>query len=289
MTVPPRIALALSTIGRPTLTDLLESVAVGTCLPTAVAVADHTPGQDLRVDGGYPFPVIVVPSTGGASRGRNDAAAAVAGHCDVLGFPNDDNTYVPTTLDRVAEAFTRDDPPAAVAGLLSESAGPRFDLPPDGAVLNHHTVWRAIEPAMFVRRDAFEDVGGFCDLLGTGASSPWQSGDGTDLLLQMMVRGGSVHSRPGIVVNGRGERKDLSEDALVAKHRAYARGTGYVYRTHTYPWHDRVKILLAPLVKATTHDPSLKLSLRLSFARSAGRLEGLTGRRFPLSKDLGWL
>jgi hypothetical protein len=63
--------------------------------------------------------------------------------------------------------------------------------------------------------------------MGTGAASPWQSDDGTDLLLTLMAKGGRVQSRPAIVVLGRGERKGLSADALVAKHRAYARGTGF--------------------------------------------------------------
>lgn len=285
----PRIGLALSTIGRPSLHDLLASVAASTVLPEAVAVADHTPGQDLRVDDVHPFPVLVVPSTGGASRGRNDAAAALPPQCDLLGFPNDDNLYLPTTVERAVAAFSSSAPPAAVAGLLLDDDGPRFRLPPDGTVLDRRSVWRAIEPAMFVRRAEFDAVGGFRDDLGTGATSPWQSGDGTDVLLKVMARGGRVVSRPDVVVRGRGERKGLSEEKLIAKHRAYARGTGHVYRVHDYPLPVRLGVLVAPLVKATTHDPSLRLSLRLALARSAGRLEGMVGRPLPGARAASWL
>jgi hypothetical protein len=285
---PPRIGLALSTIGRATLAEFLRSVAQGSVLPTEVAVADHTPGGDLRVEDDLPFPVLIVPSKGGASEGRNDAVAAL-GPCDVLGFPNDDNLYLPTTLQEATAAFSVPQPPTAAAGTLLEFGLPKYRLPPDGRLLDRRTVWRAIEPATFLQREAFTSVGGFREDMGTGAQSPWQSGDGTDTLLRIMARGGTVQSRPGMVVLGRGERKGLAADALVAKHRAYARGTGFVFRSHQYPMHARLRLLAGPLLKATSHDPDLRLSLRLSVARTAGRIEGLTGRMLPGAKDPSWL
>lgn len=289
MTGALRIGLAISTIGRPSLTTLLDSVAASTVQPVAVAVADHTPHGDLRIERSYPFPVHVVPSRGGASEGRNDAVDALGACCDVLGFPNDDNAYLPSTLQEVTQCFLEPDAPDAVAGTLLERGRPRYKLPRDGRLLDRRTVWRAIEPATFLRRAAFETAGRFRLDMGSGAASPWQSGDGTDLLLTLMAQGGRVQSRPGVVVLGPGERKGLSADALVAKHRAYARGTGFVYRTHGYPRHAQLRVLLSPLLKAGAHDPSLALSLRLSLARSTGRLEGLAGRPLPWAKDPTWL
>lgn len=285
----PRLALAVSTVGRATLRDLLASAAASTRPPDAVAVADHSPDGDLKVEGEYPFPVLIVPSTGGASRGRNEAVAALGGAYELLGFPNDDNTYPPDTLRQVVETFTAPPPaPSGVACALVESDQPRFRLPPDGTPLNRRSVWRAIEPAMFLTTAAFSAAGGFREDMGTGAESPWQSGDGTDLLLRIMDAGGQVLSRPSLAVVGRGERKGLDADALVAKHRAYARGTGYVYRTHPYPAHVRLRVLVAPLVKATRHDPSTRLSLRLALARSIGRFEGLRGRPLKRSGTPSW-
>lgn len=275
----PSVALALSTVGRPTLQELLDSIASSSLLPTAVAVADHTPSGDLCVAGLLPFPVLVVPSGGGASRGRNDAAAALPADHDVIGFPGDDVVYPPDTLRLVAEAFAARPDADAVATTLLDETGPRLRLPAPGMRLDRRTVWRSIEPALFMRRAAFDAVGGYRDDLGTGADTPWQSGDGTDMLLRLMDKGGTILSRGDITVTGRGERKGLSEEAFIAKHRAYARGTGYVYRVHDYPLGDRVRLLVAPLVKAPLLDPSLRLSLRLSVARSLGRWEGLTGRR----------
>lgn len=287
MTARPSVGLALSTTGRPTLVDLLGSAAASSVPPIAVAVADHTPRGDLHVPQAS-LPVEVVASTGGVSRGRNDAVQALRGRCEVVGFPNDDCTYPPDTLELVAAAFAGPGAPVAVACTLLEPAGPRFRLPPRGAALGRRTVWRAIEPATFFRVDAFLDAGGFRDDLGAGAETPWQSADGTDLLLRMMAAGGLVVSRPDLVVLGCGERKGLSADAFVAKHRAYARGTGYVYRAHAYPLHDRVRLVVAPLLKAPALDDSLRLALRLALARSLGRVEGLTGRRLPGSKEPQW-
>jgi hypothetical protein len=283
-----RIGLAVSTVGRPSLTALLTSVAQSTLLPSAVAIADHTPHGDLRVDGDYPFPVLVVPSGGGASRGQNDAAAAL-GPCDVLGFPNDNNLYVPNTLEQVAAAFTGPRPPSAAAGTLLQAGLPHTRMPREGRLLNRRTVWKAVEPATFLRSDVFNLLRGLRDDMGTGADSPWQSGGGTDLLLRLMASGGAALSKPGIVVLGRDERKGLPPDAMVAKHRAYARGTGFVYRTHHYPVPARVRLLVAPLLKAAAHDPDLRLSLRIALARSTGRWEGLSGRPLRRAPELKWM
>jgi len=284
----PSVGLALSTIGRPGLKELLESAAESSRLPAAVAVADHTPHQDLRIDDKYPFPVLITSSVGGVARGRNDAVAALSPWCEVIGFPNDDCRLPPTTIEQVGRAFAGHHEATVVAGTLVDATGPRMRLPRSGTILNRRSVWRAIEPAMWVRRDAYLAAGGLRDDLGTGSDSPWQSGDGTDLLLRIMASGGTVCSRPEIIVLGRGERRDLAPSAFVAKHRAYARGTGYVYRLHSYPLHDRVRLVVAPLVKVALHDASFALSARIAAARATGRVEGLLGR--PLTtKHLTWL
>jgi hypothetical protein len=52
--------------------------------------------------------------------------------------------------------------------------------------------------------------------------------------------------------------------------------------------HDRVRLVVAPLVKVALHDASFALSARIAAARATGRVEGLLGR--PLTtKHLTWL
>lgn len=274
----PRIGLAVATIGRPAIKEMLASAARCSQPPAAVVVANQS-AQDLGLDArDYPFDLEVLPSSGGVSAGRNAAAAALGEDVDLLGFPNDDCLYPPGTLQEVAETFVQDPHTVAVACRLEDPAGPRMRLPPPGTVLDRRTVWRALEPATFVRRAAFAAASGFRHDLGTGGPTAWGSGEGTDLLLRLMAAGGRVVSRQDVAVLATAERRDLDDRRLVAKHRSYARGTGFVYREHGYPLRSRLRTLVGPLVRATAHDPRLQVSLRLAVARSVGRLEGLTGR-----------
>lgn len=282
----PRLGLAVTTIGRPALGDLLASLAASDVRPEAVAVANQS-GSALPIEpADYPFPVTVVPSDGGVSRGRNDAVAVLAREVDVLGFPNDDSTYDPGTCGAVTAAFRTTPHAAALACRLEERGGPRFPLPATGTLLDRRTVWRALEACTFVTRACFAEVDGFSLDVGSGGGTPWGSGEGTDLLLRIMAQGGQVLSRPDIVVHGQGERRDLDDDQLVAKHRAYARGTGHIYRVHGYPLSSRLRILAGPWAHPTQHDPDLLVSLRLAAARSLGRLEGLLGR--PIGASGAW-
>lgn len=281
------IGLAVSTVGRPALAELLESAAASSRPPGAVAIANQS-GRPLGIDvHGYPFPVTVVTSTGGASAGRNDAARALPDVVDVVGFPNDDSYYPPASLEAVAMLFAADDPPDAVACSDGVRGAARLQLPADGAVLDRRTAWRAIEWATFVSRAAFATAGGFRTDLGTGCSTPWQSGEGTDLLLRIIAGGGTVVSARDITIGGPGERRDLTDDEAVAKHRRYARGTGYVYRVHGYPLRDRLRILAGPWMMMRRFGPGIGLTVRIAIARFIGRLEGLSARCLDIGPGAG--
>jgi hypothetical protein len=275
----PTVAVAITTVGRPELDRLLESLVSSSLPPVAVAIANQS-GRPLKLERTeFPFRLDVVDSGGGVSRGRNDAVGALRGEGDILAFPNDDSIYPPSCLEDVAKAFEMAPQASAIACSLVERGRPRFILP-RGGFLDRITVWRALEPSMFFRHEVFEEMSGFREDLGTGCSTPWQSGDGTDLLLRILEKGGVAIGRPEISVIGTGERRDLDADALVAKHRGYARGMGRVYRLHPYPLWVRARILVSPWLSLREHDPSINLSLRLAVARSVGRAEGLAGKVF---------
>lgn len=285
----PAVGLAVTTVGRPEVVELLGTAAASTLRPRAVAVADQS-REGVQVDRErHSFEVLVVPSSGGASAGRNDAVRALGDRVDVLGFPNDDSRLPADTLERVASAFAADAEVVAVACALIESGSPRFRLPEPGVHLDPVSVWRAIEPATFVRASSFAAAGGFREDLGTGSAGPWQSGEITDLLLRLMAAGGKVLSRPDLAVVGRGERRGLSPAALAAKQRAYARGMGYVYRTHPYPWFVRWRTVAGPWRHPAAHAPELPVSLRLALVKTVGRVEGLLGRTLPGRGPSSWL
>lgn len=274
-----RLGLAITTIGRPVaLEQLLRSAAESTMPPAAVAIANQS-GGPLGIDTTrYPFPVTIRKSSGGSSAGRNDAVRDLPPDVTVLGFPNDDSFYPPTTLARIAQKFDVASPPVAIACAPLTAGASTRPLPDSGTSLDRTTVWRAIEWCMFVQRAAFVEAGGFRTDVGTGSNSLWQSGEGTDLLLRFMSTGRQVVSAPEAGVCGMDERRQLSDDAFVAKHRRYARGTGFVYRVHHYPMSARLRIVVAPWLRLAGSAEPIPLALRIAYARSVGRVEGLLGR-----------
>jgi hypothetical protein len=147
------------------------------------------------------------------------------------------------------------------------------------------SVWRAIEPTTFVTREAFESVGAFRQDLGTGCATPWQSGEGTDLLLRMLSSGRRVMSQPDIWMRGDSSDDRMLPRALVRKHRGYARGTGFVHRIHRYPASTKARIVVAPWLRVRGLHSDYRMALRIAAARSLGRVEGVLGRTVgaPLS------
>lgn len=106
--------------------------------------------------------------------------------------------------------------------------GPKFVLPAASAKLDKKNVWSVIEPGLFVGHAAFLFLGGFDESIGTGAVTPWQSGEGTELLLRWMQQFPTEQfqwiNHP--VVYGISDPRGLSKIERRIKLRAYARGYG---------------------------------------------------------------
>jgi hypothetical protein len=282
MMTPLRLGLVVSTVGRPALLHLLLSAAAAAQPPEVVGIANQaTRRLGCRYPQSLPFVVRQVTSSGGVSQGRNDAFALLADDVDIVATPNDDTRYGPDAFVRARAMFGTAPAPDAVAGALLHGRKPRFTLPPDGTPLDRRTVWRATEPALFLRASSVRDLRGFRTEIGVGGPSPWQSGEGTDLLLRLLDEKGRVVSAPTVRAYGEGERRDLTDREWVLKNRRYARGTGYVYRIHGYPWPRRLAIVAAPWIRAAGTDGPAGQRLRIAKARSLGRAEGLLGRALP--------
>lgn len=220
--------------------------------------------------------VVVVDSHGGASQGRNDAAALLRDDADVIAFPNDHSTYRKDTIETAAHFFDADADLAGLAGTLLEPTGPRFRLPPSGSALNRWTVWRAIESTMFVRsRFAWFRPG-----LGPGSSSPWQAGEGTDLLIGLISEGRRVIAAPEVVVLGPGERRSLSDREWQTKLRSYARGTGYVLSLNRAGPLESLLFVFKPPLRLLIPPSTGRPTVRDCMTTVVGRLEGRLGRCF---------
>lgn len=233
----PRIGVVISTLGRVDALDhLLADLAAQVVRPVAVAVCDQSEPRGGRTVAEVcdahrtELDIRLVTSARGLSRGRNAAAAALRGEAEYLFFPNDTSRLESGVLAR----FTPRDAVEAVAGEYRDKYGPRTRFDADVLPLAKSNVWMAMEPALFVRADAFAAAGGFDEGLGSGAASPWQSGEGTDLLLRLGEAGGRIQFDPDLVVEGVPENEGLDRAQRQRKLRAYGRGYGHILREWNY-------------------------------------------------------
>ncbi len=236
----PSVGVVISTLGRvDSLDRLLGDLASQTTPPVAVAICDqsaHAASSEARtvaeVCDSYrdALDLRVVSSPRGLSRGRNAAAAALLGDADYLFFPNDTSRLEPSLFSRFAPRENAE----AVAGEYRDALGPRNSIDPSLTPLEKSNVWAAVEPALFVRADVFAAAGGFDEGIGSGARSPWQSGEGTELLLRLGAVGGRIHFDPSLVIEGIPENEGLDRGQRQRKLRAYGRGYGHILREWDY-------------------------------------------------------
>jgi glycosyltransferase involved in cell wall biosynthesis len=280
-----KVSIVVSTIGRaPRLDALFASLHEQRQRPHEVIVVDQSPGGVARgvvADHRGLLPLTYLESAAvGASAGRNLGIRSCTG--DVVGFPDDDCVYPPETLATLVGLLACAPGVDIVAGRLVGSEGlSRLSFPPMPSVLHRRNVWScAIEATTFLRRAVLRNVGAFDEDLGVGSSGPWQSGEGTDLILRALAAGHRALYTPEISIRELGPPPDLASAAYAAKARRYARGTGRVFRKHPYtPW-ERAATVIRPLGAA-------------GFALTVGRDRGRAGRYAQVAlgraEGLGWL
>jgi glycosyltransferase involved in cell wall biosynthesis len=171
--------LVVATVGRvDELARLLESVEAR--LPHArVLVVDQSDDESLltRVVSGRKLDVVELRSATGLSRARNVALAHLTG--DVVAFPDDDCTYPPGLLERLARRFRDDAHLGGITGRAEDESGrSSASWKRDPTVLTEDNLWnRAISFTIFLRRSLVQRVGAFDERLGLGSLEPWSSGE----------------------------------------------------------------------------------------------------------------
>lgn len=276
-----RVGLAITTVGRwEVLERLLASASASTHPVARIAIANQSgapaPRAITTVDA-----VVVIESERGVSRGRNDAVAVLAGDTDIVGFPNDHSWLRVDTTAQAARRFATPAPPAAIGGTLLEAGAVRYVVPADGRALTRWTVWRAIEPAMWVATHVAARLR-FREDIGLGSDSPWQAGAGSDLLLRIMAEGRAVLAAPDVVMLGDGERRTLTDEEWRTKLRSYARGVGYVLRLHGAGPVETAAHLALPWYRWVRRPPSgVRVPALDCFTATLGRAEGRAGRCLP--------
>ncbi|WP_111510428.1 glycosyltransferase family 2 protein [Mycobacterium kyogaense] len=285
---PPRIGVAVTTVGRwDALRELLADLAGQTRPVAAVAIAHHDPAGAAALDAVIAdftdtLTIRTTLSARGISNGRNAAAALLPDDVEWLWFPNDTSRVAPDFVEHLSRHCT---PSATVcAGRLLDSEGPRNPLPAPGTALTKRSAWFAIEPATVFRRDAFVAAGEFDPGRGSGAETPWQSAEGPDLLLRMAeLDGFGIVWADDVIVQAQTEFAHLPPQERRRKLRNYGRGAGNLLRTWHYPlWYKAAHLVAAALMPV--RNPA-KFSPRDGVALLVGRAEGLAGRPFTRETD----
>jgi hypothetical protein len=285
-----RIAVVITTVGRwERVESLVNDLASQTYLPENVVIAfDEGPGAAAgvgRLLGNHRFASLnirTVRKSGGYSVGSNQAVDLLTDSGQWLCFLTDSSRVEADFLDRVSQRCV---PPATVcAWRVVDDEGERNVLPPAGSELTRYNVWSAMVPGMAMRLSDFRAVGGFDPSIGTGAKTPWQSGDETDLLLKLsQLADFSIIWADDITTETHIEFSHLDRAQRRRKLRSYARGMGFIYRRWNYSAWDKLLLLVgaasAPIRRPRKFRPSDGLALLI------GRAEGIAGRKFTRETD----
>lgn len=225
------------------------------------------------------FVISVTTSEPGAARGRNVGVAALPTGIDfLLQFPNDTTWFPAGSIARLRAL-----PDSFTVGALTivDETGPKFVLPEPGAPLTRWNMWSVIEMGLLVRRQLFDRVGGFDESIGTGAETPWQAGEGTDVLLRMQREGLTEDFAwlpPTTFLGGIADAHSLTATERRRKLRAYGRGLGRLVTRWRYPFWWRIAFVGGGLLFGVRHHQTH--AVLDGWWVFVGRLEGGLGRTF---------
>lgn len=284
----PRISAIVSTLGDGAgLPRLLDSLSAQTLPlhelivvdqnddPAAVAQALAAP-QEFRVQH------VHTPGERGLSRGRNRGVARCSG--DVVVFPDDDCWYPSDFLAR-AVSLLRAHGAQFVCGRAADETGRtingRFET--TRQAVTRANVWTtSIEWMQVFKTDAVAAVGGYDEQVGIGASTPWHSAEGQEMVLRILAAGKRGLYDPALIGHHEELRIHRPDRQLRLKLRRYARGMGHVLRKHGYGPRESLKWVVRPVGGVGLSLLQLNLPRAALYGNVAlGRIEGYLGRVKP--------
>lgn len=281
----PTFSLVVSTRGRrDELLTLLKSLAAQTFENFEIIFVDQNDVLVIEdvLEGPWPFPLrhLKTPQDRGLSRGRNRGLTLASG--DYVLFPDDDCWYTPEFLETALSRLQATGADVLTGRAVDEagrSINGRFEV--DAQRVVRDKVWTTqIEWVAFFRRELLERLGGYDEMIGVGAASPWQACEGQDIVLRALSAGAVCWYDPA--VNGRHPELDLRrpDPAAARKSRAYGRGMGYVLRKHRFGWLSSLYWIARPLAGAAVAKTRGGGKSAMYYANTAlGRLEGVLARR----------
>ncbi len=275
-----RVGIVVSTLGRVDAVDALLTSLHGEVKPgdRVVVVAQGARGELADVIAAYASRGLdceLTESARGASLGRNTGARLLGDTVDVLHFPNDTSHYPPGTLDAI-RASVEATPLAALTAMGGSE--PKSVLPEPGTALDLYNAWAIIEMGLIIRASTFAELGGFDEGIGTGAPTPWQAGEATDLVLRALDCLGPqclTWLPASVTLDGIEEARGLTPHERRRKLRAYNRGLGLVVRRWNYPLPWTVAFVGGGLAWSLRHRGYAPID---GWAVFVGRIEGFRGK-----------
>jgi GT2 family glycosyltransferase len=236
-TTDHRFHLVISTIRSPEhIERCLESIRRAR-VPVFVTVVEQRPEPDALpllqdlIDAGHAEHVHE-PVVRGVSRGRNRGLAVIRG--DIVAFPDDDCWFDDGVLELLSDRMeTEHLDGAAIPCRAGDDSGTMLRWRCRAGRVTSWRVPRTIVAAgIFLRRELLEQHGLFDVALGTGAATPFGSGEENDLVIRALRNGASIRYMPDTTVRHGDFRHDGMTDETLAKVLRYNRGFGRVLRKH---------------------------------------------------------
>jgi len=222
------------------------------------------------------FPIQHIKSSEkGLDRGRNLGARHATG--EWLLFPDDDSWY-PADFLKTLRHLIATEPADIYSGRSLNKDGKEIMVSflGEDAEISRANIWHVlIEWVIVFRAETYRNAGGFDEDLGAGSGTPWNSGEGQDLVLRCLSQGAKGLFRRALYGFHPEEQPSANPDAHIAKMHGYSRGKGFVMRRHGYSFLEFLPELLRPAAGFFVYTLTGKSTLaRRSRAILKGRLYG---------------
>ena len=226
-------SLIVPTLGRvEELRDLLLSLSQQSLKTFEVIIVDQNDDDRLvPVVGAFSDRLSILhlrSSIRKCNHARNLGASRAGG--EILAFPDDDCVYTKDILKTLNRAFSCVRSPEFITGSVithEGHTGRSGRWKAEETVIDTHTVWTClIEFNFFIRRHAFNAVGGFDENIGPG--TPFGSAEGQDLALRLLKKGFAGLYLPGLRII----HPDKPVSLNIARAYSYGAGMGRVMRNN---------------------------------------------------------
>lgn len=191
--------------------------------------------------------IIHLTSPLGVSRARNAGIQKITG--DIVGFPDDDCWYPHDLLQNVIRLLEQGHCDGVTGRVISQdgqmSAYSRFDE--TTGLVSLTNVWRrTCTFTIFLKRKVLETIGGFDEMMGPGAGTPWVGGEDIDYPVRAIRAGFNILYLPEIQVF-HPNPFDQGLEGMAKRAYTYGAGIGRVWKKHHFPLWFIAYYLIRPL------------------------------------------